>query len=122
VTTAESQDATTSTDSAGLVEVRFYTARPGRRDELAAFLDRVVLPFNTSRGVQVVASLVDIEHEDTYVWIRRFADEADRARAYEAIYQDPTWMAEVAPVIGELMFRERSVITRAVPTPNSPLQ
>jgi hypothetical protein len=106
----------------GLFELRFYTARPGRRDELAAFLDRVVLPFNTARGVQVIGSFLDAEHEDTYIWIRRFEDEADRLRAYEAIYQDPAWIADVAPVVTELMFRERAVVTRALPTAASPLQ
>jgi hypothetical protein len=106
----------------GLFELRFYTAQPGKRDELAAFMDRVVIPFNTARNVQVIGSFVDAEHEDGYVWIRRFEDEADRLRGYEAIYQDPEWTAEIAPVVTGLMFRERAVITRALPTEASPVQ
>lgn len=105
-----------------LFELRTYTARTGRRDELAAFIDRVVIPFNTERGVQVIASFIDEQHEDAYIWIRRFDDEAHRVRAYEAIYQDPTWIAEIAPQVTELMHRERAVITRALPTAGSPLQ
>ena len=112
----------TASTTTGLFELRFYTARPGKRDDLAAFIDRVVVPFNTDRGVQVIGSFIDAEHDDTYVWVRRFEDEAHRVRAYEAIYEDPTWVAEIAPVVTELMYRERSVITRALPTASSPLQ
>lgn len=112
----------TASTATGLFELRSYTARPGRRDDLAAFMDRVVLPFNTARGVRVIGSFTDAEHDDTYIWIRRFEDEADRVRAYEAIYQDPAWVADVAPVIAELMYRERSVVTRALPTAGSPLR
>lgn len=106
----------------GLFELRFYTTRPGKRAEFASLMDRVIIPFNTARGVQVIGSFVDAEHEDIYIWIRRFEDEDHRVRAYEAIYQDPEWTAEIGPLVGELMFRERAVITRALPTEASPLQ
>lgn len=110
------------TTGPGLFEVRFYTARPGRRDELVRYLDDVVIPFNVERGVAVVGSFVDQEHDDVYVWIRRFDDEEDRTRRYAAVYEDPRWTEEIAPVVTELMFRERAVVTRASPTPRSPLQ
>jgi quinol monooxygenase YgiN len=106
----------------GLFELRFYTTRPGKRNDFADLMDRVIIPFNTARGVHVIGSFVDAEDEDTYVWIRRFEDEAHRISAYEAIYQDPEWTAEIGPAVGGLMFRERAVITRALPTAGSPLQ
>ncbi|HEY7223562.1 MAG TPA: NIPSNAP family protein [Micromonosporaceae bacterium] len=103
----------------GLFELRFYTAYPGKRDELARYMDEVVIPFNTARGVQVVASFVDEENEDVYVWIRRFADEADRKDRYRAIYGDPEWTDVMGPVITDLMILERAVVTRAIPTAGS---
>lgn len=106
----------------GLFELRYYTTRPGKRQEFADLMDRVIIPFNTARGVQVIGSFIDAEHEDIYIWVRRFEDEDHRVRAYEDIYQDPEWTAEIGPAVGDLMFRERAVITRALPTAGSPLQ
>jgi hypothetical protein len=106
----------------GLFELRFYTAQPGRREELARYMDEVVIPFNTARGVNVIASLVDEEHEDVYVWIRRFDDEAHRKDRYVAIYEDPEWTDVIGPAVLELMVFEQAVITRAIPTPGSALR
>jgi hypothetical protein len=106
----------------GLFELRFYTAREGKRDELARFMDEVVIPFNAARSVHVVASFIDEENADVYVWIRRFADEADRKDRYRAIYQDPEWRDVIGPAIMELMVFDRAIITRAIPTPGSPLR
>jgi hypothetical protein len=106
----------------GLVELRFYTARSGRRDELARYMDEVVIPFNTARGVEVVASLIDEEHEDVYVWIRRFDDEAQRKDRYRAIYEDPEWRDVIGPVVLDLMVLEQAVVTRAIPTAGSALR
>ena len=106
----------------GLFELRFYAARPGRRDELARYMDEVVIPFNTARGVEVIASLVDEQNENGYVWIRRFQDEAHRKDRYVAIYEDPEWRDVIGPVIMDLMVLEQAVVTRAIPTPGSALR
>ena len=105
-----------------LYELRQYRAQPGRRDDLARFMEEVIIPFQASKGVVIVASFVGEEEDDLYVWIRRFADEADRERLYEAVYQDERWESEIAPAVGELLDRERIVVTRLNPTPRSVLR
>jgi hypothetical protein len=105
-----------------LYELRQYRAKPGRRDDLARFMEDVIIPFQASKGVVVVASFVAEEEEDLYVWIRRFQDEADRVRLYEAVYQDEHWKNEIAPKVAELNDRERMVVTRLNPTPRSVLR
>lgn len=102
-----------------LYELRQYRAKPGRRDDLARMMDEVIIPFQASKGMVVVASFVAEEEPDLYVWIRRFADEADRVRLYEAVYQSDEWKNVLAPRVGELMDRERMHITRLNPTPKS---
>lgn len=102
-----------------LYELRQYRAKPGRRDDLARMMDEVIIPFQASKGMVVVASFVAEEEPDLYVWIRRFADEADRVRLYEAVYQSDEWKNVLAPKVGELMDRERMHITRLNPTPKS---
>jgi hypothetical protein len=104
-----------------LYELRQYRAQPGRRDDLARFMEEVIIPFQSSKGMVIVASFVAEEEDDLFVWIRRFADEDDRVRLYEAVYQDDRWKNEIAPKVGELLDRPRMVITRLNPTPKSVL-
>ncbi|TMC03575.1 MAG: NIPSNAP family containing protein [Chloroflexi bacterium] len=93
----------------------------GRRDDLARFMEDVIIPFQASKGMVIVASFVAEEEDDLYVWIRRFEDEADRVRLYAAVYEDERWKTEIAPRVGELLDRPRMVITRLNPTPRSVL-
>lgn len=104
-----------------LYELRQYRAQPGRRDDLARYMEEVIIPYQVSLGMVVVASFVGEEEDDLYVWIRRFDDEAHRERLYEAVYQSERWKSEIAPVVGEMLDRPRMVITRLTPTPRSVL-
>ena len=104
-----------------LYELRQYRSQPGRRDDLARFMEEVIIPFQASKGMVIVASFVAEEEDDLYVWIRRFEDEEDRVKLYEAVYQSDRWKNEIAPAVGELLDRSRMVITRLNPTPKSVL-
>lgn len=103
-------------------EIRRYQAQPGRRGEWVRYMEDVVIPFQAERGMTVTASFVDEEDEDSYVWIRRFDDEEQRKRLYAAVYESDEWQQVIGPMVYELLIREKSVITRAIPTAASPLQ
>ncbi|MGW5448394.1 NIPSNAP family protein [Streptomyces asiaticus] len=103
-------------------EIRRYQTRPGRREEWVSFMEEVIIPFQTAQGMNVIASFIDEEDPDGYVWLRRFADEAERVRLYEAVYQSERWKQEIGPRVEELLFREKIQVTRAVPTPASGLR
>jgi NIPSNAP len=102
-----------------LFELRQYQAQPGQRDRLVRFMEEVIIPFQVSKGVVVVGSFVGEEDEDSFVWIRRFDDEAHRQKLYEAIYESDHWKNEIAPRIPELNMRERAKVTRLLPTSTS---
>ncbi|MFE3173049.1 NIPSNAP family protein [Amycolatopsis sp. NPDC059235] len=61
-------------------EIRHYQARPGRRAEWVRYMEDVVIPFQASLGMDVTASFVDAEHEDGYVWMRRFDRRCPKGR------------------------------------------
>jgi hypothetical protein len=105
-----------------LYELRRYQTRPGRREEWVRYMEDVVIPFQAAGGMDVVASFVDEQDPDGYVWIRRFADEDQREALYSAVYDSPRWKDEITPVVEELLFTDQSVVTRAVPTPASGLR
>ncbi|MGW3070683.1 NIPSNAP family protein, partial [Streptomyces sp. NPDC001130] len=82
----------------------------------------VVLPFQTSLGMDVTASFIDDEDEDGYVWIRRFENEAHSEALYAAVYHHDRWKDEIGPVVHSLLIPEKTVVTRVAPTPASPLR
>lgn len=102
-------------------EIRRYQAYQGRRDDLMQCMEDVVLPFVRSRGMSVTGSFRDEQDPDGYVWIRRFDSEADRVARYAAVYEDERWTTEIGPAVLALMDPEKAVITRVVPTGQSPM-
>ena len=117
---ADAADADVSRTTA-FYEIRRYQAHPGRRDDLVLCMEDEVLPFVRSRGMTVTGSFNDKQDPDGYVWIRRFDSEADRVAQYAAVYQDEQWTAEIGPRVLALMDPEKAVITRAIPTRQSPM-
>lgn len=103
-------------------ELRRYRTRPGRRDEWVRYMEDVVIPFQTSKGMTVTASFIDEEDQDGHVWIRRFDDEAQREELYAAVYQSERWQGEIGPVIEDLLILDEIAVTRVVPTPRSALR
>lgn len=88
-------------------------------DEWVQFMESEIIPFQVSKGMVVVGSFVGEEEEDLYIWIRRFKDEAERKKLYKAVYEDPHWLEELSPRVGDIMDRERIVVTRMLPTGRS---
>ena len=105
-----------------IYEIRRYQSRPGRRAEWVRYMQDVVLPFQRSTGMVVIASFVDQEDPDGYVWIRRFDDETQRAAIYAATYDTDRWRDEIGPAVKNLLLTDKSVVTRVTPTPASPLR
>lgn len=98
-------------------ELRRYTINAGRMDEWVRFMEGTIIPFQVAKGM-VIAGSFRGEDEITYVWLRRFASEAERARLYEAVYQTDAWKNDIAPTVAALMSPDIEV-TRIVPTPHS---
>ena len=78
-----------------------------------------IIPFQVARGMVVIGSFVGEEEEDLYIWIRRFESEEEREKLCKAVYEDPHWTEDLGPRIGEIMDRERIVVTRMLPTGRS---
>lgn len=98
-------------------ELRRYNINEGMMDEWVRFMEETIIPFQVSKGM-VIAGSFRGEDDTTYVWLRRFASEAERERLYEAVYQTEHWKNEIAPRVAALM-RPDIEVTRIVPTPHS---
>ena len=91
-------------------------------NEWVEFMETEIIPYQVAKGMVVVGSFVAEEEEDLYIWIRRFENEEEREKLYEAVYQDPDWTDGISDRVGEIMDREQIVVTRILPTSRSVLQ
>jgi NIPSNAP len=105
-----------------LFELRQYVTRPGQRDNWVRFAEAEIIPFQTSKGMQIVASWVGEGDSAEFIWIRRFESEAERERLYKEVYESDHWKTNIAPRVPEMLEREKIKVTRMNPTPGSAIQ
>lgn len=78
---------------AGVIELRQYTLHPGRRETLIELFEREFIESQQACGIELPGLFRDLDRPDRFVWLRAFADMADRARALAAFYEGPVWRA-----------------------------
>ena len=98
------------------LELRQYRTLPGQRDNRVKYMEEVIIPFQSSKGMVIVGSFVGEQEQDLYVWIRRFDSESERERLYEAVYKSDEWLNNIAPKVSGMLDRDRIVVTRIEPT------
>jgi hypothetical protein len=103
-------------------ELRQYHIRPGQQKAWVKCIEEEIIPFQVKMGMVILGSFVGEEDESVYVWIRRFENEAERKRLYDAVYQSDYWKNEIAPKVPTLIDREQIKVTRIVATPRSVIQ
>lgn len=74
-------------------ELRQYTLRPGRRDDLIDLFERAFIEPQLAAGIALPGLFRDADRPDRFVWIRAFADMETRREALEAFYGGPVWRA-----------------------------
>ncbi|MFJ2592453.1 NIPSNAP family protein [Streptomyces erythrochromogenes] len=74
-----------------VIELRQYTLRPGRRDDLIELFDRELVETQEEAGMAVLGQFRDLDDLDRFVWLRAFPDMAARHDALTAFYGGPVW-------------------------------
>ncbi|KIF76440.1 NIPSNAP family containing protein [Streptomyces sp. 150FB] len=95
--------------STAVIELRQYTLRPGRRDELIELFDREFVETQEEAGMSVLGQFRDLDDPDRFVWLRGFPDMAARRRALTAFYDGPVW-AEHGPQANATMLDSDDVL------------
>jgi hypothetical protein len=103
-------------------ELRQYHVRPGKQAEWVKCMEEEIIPFQVKMGMVILGSFVGEEDPSVYVWIRRFENEGERKRLYDAVYQSDYWKNEISPKVPTLIDREQIKVTRIVATPRSVIQ
>ncbi|MFG2287403.1 putative quinol monooxygenase [Streptomyces sp. NPDC048595] len=92
-----------------VIELRQYTLRSGRRDELIELFDREFVETQEEAGMIVLGQFRDLDDPDRFVWLRGFRDMAVRHDALAAFYGGPVW-AEHGPQANATMLDSDDVL------------
>ncbi|MGW3565762.1 NIPSNAP family protein [Streptomyces sp. NPDC000941] len=92
-----------------VIELRQYTLRPGRRDELIELFDREFVETQEETGMVVLGQFRDLDDPNRFVWLRGFPDMTVRHRALTAFYGGPVW-AEHGPQANDTMVDSDDVL------------
>jgi hypothetical protein len=103
-------------------ELRQYRIGAGQRERWVKLMEEKIIPFQIAQGMVVIGSFIGQEEEDLYVWIRRFESEEERKALYAKVYESDYWKDEIAPLVGDMLDREKIQVTRLEATPKSVIQ
>ena len=74
-----------------IVELRQYTLKPGRRDELIALFEEHFIEGQEQAGAHVLGQFRRRDRPDQFVWLRGFTDMEARRQALQSFYYGPIW-------------------------------
>ncbi len=74
-----------------VVELRQYTLKPGRTDDLIEVFDRELVETQEACGMYVLGQFRDLDRPDRFVWFRGFPDMESRLESLTAFYSGPVW-------------------------------
>ncbi|MDQ4053749.1 MAG: NIPSNAP family protein [Actinomycetota bacterium] len=92
-----------------VVELRQYTLKPGRTDDLIDLFDRELVETQEACGMWVLGQFRDLDRPDRFVWLRGFPDMDTRREALTAFYTGPVWK-EHGPAANDAMIDSDDVL------------
>ncbi|MFG2557579.1 NIPSNAP family protein [Streptomyces sp. NPDC048496] len=98
-----------------MIELRQYTLRPGRRDELIDLFDREFVETQEETGMIVLGQFRDLDDPDRFVWLRGFTDMEVRRKALSAFYGGPVWAAHGPQANATMVDSDNVLLLRPLP-------
>ena len=105
-----------------LYELREYRIYKGKMKQWLKLFEEEIVPFQVSKGMAIPASFTAVKSPDTFIWLRRFKNEAERKRQYKAVYETDHWKNVIQPKVEAVLYVPKIVVTDLSPTPRSVLQ
>ncbi len=99
---------------AAIVDLRQYTLKPGRRDDLIGLFEEHFVDGQEAAGMHVVGQFRDLDDPDRFVWLRAFDSMPARQAALEAFYHGPVWQAHRAAANDTLLDSDDALLLRPV--------
>jgi NIPSNAP len=98
-----------------VIELRQYTLRGGRREELINLFEREFIQSQETIGARVLGIFRDLDDPDRFVWMRGFQDMPQRRAALQAFYTGPVWRANSRAANATMLDSANVLLLRALP-------
>lgn len=95
-----------------ITELRRYRIKPDRLDSWRVAFEEAARE-NERHGIRVEYAGVDVE-TGTYVWLRTFADEADRQARKDAFYGSEWWLEREKSIMDHVLEYEVTFLDTAL--------
>lgn len=105
---------------AAVVELRQYTLRPGRRDDLVDVFEAEFIETQHAEGMRIGGTFLDRDDPCRFVWLRGFTGMASRLRGLEAFYTGPAWKAHGARANATMRSVDNVLLLRPTEPPHPP--
>ena len=106
--------------AAGIIEIRMYKIKPGMRDRFVRFFEEKTLEPQAAVGMRILGQFRSLMDDDTFVWIRAFASEEERAQHTAAFYGGELWKETLGPEAISMLASTEVVLVE--PTQRSPMR
>jgi hypothetical protein len=105
-----------------IYELRQYTVKNGKMKQWLKIMEEDIVPFQSSQGMVIPAMFTVPKEKDRFIWLRRFASEAERKRQYRKVYQSHQWKDVIQPKIDKVLDIPAIIVTDMAPVPSSMLR
>lgn len=93
-----------------IVELRQYTLKPGRRDELVELFEQHFIESQQAVGITLIGQFLDLDDPDRFVWLRGFENMATRKAALTAFYFESEAWRTHGPAANDTMVDSDDVL------------
>ena len=98
-----------------IVEVRTYKIKPGLREEFIRFFETRSIAPQQALGMKILGPLLDLEHDDTFVFLRGFPSLEARDSMKDAFYEGELWKNELEGIAMPMIESYSVVLTETTP-------
>jgi hypothetical protein len=104
----------------GIVEIRLYTIKEGKREEFAAFFENETLAGQQATGIRVPGIFKSFQDSNLFVWMRAFDNEKERVLNTRSFYFGDLWTSDLARKATEMI--ESTEVLLLEPTKHSEIR
>src|SRR5258708_38635766 len=104
-----------ATPEISVIELRQYTLRGGRREELINLFEREFIQSQETIGAHVLGIFRDLDDPDRFVWMRGFQGMPQRHAALQAFYTGPVWRANSRAANATMLDSANVLLLRPLP-------
>jgi len=99
-----------------VVELRHYTLKPHRCDELIALFEEQFVEGQEQYALRVIGQFRQRGHPDAFIWLRGFADMERRRHALEGFYYGPIWREHRTAANDTMLDSDNVLLLKPAPT------